>query len=324
MIIFISEHSTLLSNVLRRKNPVATLATLVLLSYTKLLHIVISALSSAVIRYPDGSKKVVWLPDATLEYWSGKHIALFITALAILFVGILFTAVLFSWQWLLHHSHWRLLRWVKNQKLCMFIETYHAPYNFRHRYWTGLLLTVRIILSIVTAVNVSGDPAINLIANCILLVTVIVLKMYVQGKRSIYKSILIDILESACIINLLTFSFFKLFFLAENSSQIFIAYLSGSIIIAKFALVLAYHICTEIFAKTKVWLAIKNCRETRMRGNDNSTELRNLLEATSDEEDEALEITFSIIERPTPQKPLSELVEEGNENEEEALTKQQS
>ena len=324
MIIFVSEHSTLLSNVLRRKNPVATLATLVLLSYTKLLHIVISALSSAVIRYPDGSKKVVWLPDATLEYWSGKHIALFITALAILFVGILFTAVLFSWQWLLHHSHWRLLRWVKNQKLCMFIETYHAPYNFRHRYWTGLLLTVRIILSIVTAVNVSGDPAINLITNCILLVTVIVLKMYVQGKRSIYKSILIDILESACVINLLTFSFFKLFFLAENSSQIFIAYLSGSIIIAKFALVLAYHICTEIFAKTKVWLAIKNCRKTRMRGNDNSTELRNLLEATSDEEDEALETTFSIIERPTPQKPLSELVEEGNENEEEALTKQQS
>ena len=313
MIIFISERSTILSNVLRRKNPVATLATLVLLSYTKLLHIIISALSSAVIRYPDGSKKVLWLPDATLEYWSGKHIALFVTALAILLVGILFTAVLFSWQWLLHYSHWRLLCWVKNQKLCMFIETYHAPYNFRHRYWTGLLLTVRTVLSVVTAVNVSGDPAINLIANCVLLVMVIVLKMYAQGKRSIYKSILIDVLESACIINLLTFSFFKLFFLAENSSQIFIAYLSGSIIIAKFVLVLAYHIWSEILTKTKIWLAIKNCRETRK---DDSDELRNLLEATSDEEDEAFEPTFSIIERPKPQKPLSDLVKERSENEE--------
>ena len=195
----------------------------------------------------------------------------------------------------------------------MFIETYHAPYNFRHRYWTGLLLTVRTVLSVVTAVNVSGDPAINLIANCVLLVMVIVLKMYAQGKRSIYKSILIDVLESACIINLLTFSFFKLFFLAENSSQIFIAYLSGSIIIAKFVLVLAYHIWSEILTKTKIWLAIKNCRETRK---DDSDELRNLLEATSDEEDEAFEPTFSIIERPKPQKPLSDLVKERNENEE--------
>ena len=247
LIIFISERSTLLSSVLRRKNPVATLATLVLLSYTKLLRIVISALSSAIIRYPDGSKKVVWLPDATIEYWSGKHITLFITALAILAVGIFFTAILFFWQWLLPRSDWRLLCWVKNQKLCIFIESYHAPYNFGHRYWTGLLLIVRIVLSVVTTVNVSGDPAINLIATCVLLVTVIVLKTYVQRKSSIYRNILIDILEFACIINLLTFSFFKLFFLAENSSsQIIIAYLSGAITVAQFASVLVYHIWTEI------------------------------------------------------------------------------
>ena len=323
MIIVVSERSTLLSSILRRKNPVATLATMVLLSYTKLLHIVISALSFAVIKYPNGSKRVVWLPDATLEYWSGKHIALFVTALAILLVGIFFTAVLFFWQWLLPHSHLVLLHWVKNQKLCMFVETYHAPYNFRHRYWTGLLLMVRIILSVVTALNVSGDPAINLIANCVLLVVIIVLKTYVQGKRSIYKIILIDILESACMIILLTFSFFKLFFLAENSSQISIAYLSGSIIITKLALVLGYHIWTEIFAKTKIWLAIKKCIETKMRGKDNHSELRDLLEATSDEEDEALEPTFTIVERPTPQKPLSALVVERNGSEEDAVTEQQ-
>ena len=67
----------------------------------------------------------------------------------------------------------------------------------------------------------------------------------------------------------------------------------------------------KIFAMTKIWLAIKNHRERRKRGNDNSAKLRNLLEPTSDEED--LEPTFSIIERPTPQKPLSESVEEREE-----------
>ena len=164
-----------------------------------------------------------------------------------------------------------------------------------------MILIVRIVLSVVTTVNVSGDPAINLIATCVLLVTVIVLKMYVQRKSSIYKNILIDILEFACIINLLTFSFFKLFFLAENSSsQIIVAYLSGAITFAKFALVLVYHIWTKILTKTKTWSAIKNFKERRTgsRENDNSTELRNLdlLEGSSDEEDEAAEPMFSIIE----------------------------
>ena len=296
----------------------ATLATLVLLSYTQLLHIIISALSFAVIKYPDGSKTVVWLPDATLDYWSGKHIALFVTVVIILLAGIFYTLLLFFGQWLLPYSHWKLLCWIKNQKLCMFIETYHAPYNSKHRYWTGFLLMVRIVLSIVSAVNISGDPAVNLIANCVLLVVTIGLKLYIQGKRSMYKIILIDILESACIINLLTFSFFKLFFLAENSSKIFIAYLSGTVLIAMFGLVLAYHMWTEVLTKTKVWSAIKNCRKTRMRRNDDINELRDLLgnASTLNEENEAVEPTFTTIERPTPQKPLSEIVEATNENKE--------
>ena len=177
---------------------------------------------------------------------------------------------------------------------------------------------VRIVLSIVSAVNISGDPAVNLIANCVLLVVTIGLKLYIQGKRSMYKIILIDILESACIINLLTFSFFKLFFLAENSSKIFIAYLSGTVLIAMFGLVLAYHMWTEILTETKVWSAIKNCRKTRMKRNDDINELRDLLgnASTLNEENEAVEPTFTTIERPTPQKPLSEIVEATNENKE--------
>ena len=313
MIIVISERSTILSNIIRRKNPVATLATLVLLSYTKLLHIIISALSSAIIKYPDGSKTVVWLADATLEYWSGKHIALFFVAIVLLIIGMFYTVVLLFWQWLLPRQDWKLLHWIKNQKLCMFIETYHAPYNFKHRYWTGLLLLVRIILLVVAAMNVSGDLAMNLVANCVLIVTLMVFKLYVQGTTPVYKTWLIDILESACLVNVLTFSFFKLYYLAENSSQVIIAYLSGIIIIVMFASVLVYHICTELLFKTKIWMIIDSCIQTRMRRNRDEREMVNLLDhqsATTDEEDEAIEPTFTIIERPTPQQPLSELVED--------------
>ena len=312
MIIIVSERSTILSSIIRRKNPVATLATLILLSYAKLLHIIISALSFAIIKHPNGSKKIVWLPDATIEYWSGKHIALFLIAIVLLFVWLIFTTLLLFWQWLLPRQDWKLLHWIKNQKLCMFIETYHAPYNFKHRYWTGLLLLLRIVLSVIASVNVSGDPAINLLANCVLIVTLMVFKSYVQGTKPVYKIYLIDILETACLINLLTLSLFKLYTLTENTNQVVIAYISGIIIIIKFASVIFYHICTEILMKTKIWNAIKKCSEKK-RENEGEDELMNILASTSDDENEVSEPTFTIIERPTPQKPLSDIAEERSE-----------
>ena len=46
----------------------------------------------------------------------------------------------------------------------MFVEPYHAPYAFKHRYWTGLLLLVRVTVYVISAANVSGDRGITLLA----------------------------------------------------------------------------------------------------------------------------------------------------------------
>ena len=137
-----------------------TLATLILLSYTKLLHTIIAAasLSFAVLNYPDGTQQTERLPDASVGYLSGKHIALFVTAIIILIAGVVYTATLLLWQWLLHNQDRKVFKWTKSQKLCHFIDPYHAPYTFKHRYWTGLLLLSRVLLYIVSAINTSGDP----------------------------------------------------------------------------------------------------------------------------------------------------------------------
>lgn len=45
MVILVSEHSSEFARLIGRKNPVATLATLVLLSYTKLINALITSLS---------------------------------------------------------------------------------------------------------------------------------------------------------------------------------------------------------------------------------------------------------------------------------------
>ena len=74
--ILLSKSSLRFSNWIGKKKPVATLATLTLLSDMKLLCIIIRALSFAVLYYPDGSQCILWLYDGSVHYLRGKHIAL--------------------------------------------------------------------------------------------------------------------------------------------------------------------------------------------------------------------------------------------------------
>ena len=102
LVILISERSKRFCRLIGRKDPVATLATLVLFSYAKLLHTIIASLSGTVLKYPgvNGTHDdvIVWLPDASIEYLSAKHIPLFTVALVILVAGTAYTMMLFCWQ----------------------------------------------------------------------------------------------------------------------------------------------------------------------------------------------------------------------------------
>ena len=119
LVIIISSYSTKFSNLIGKKDPVATLATLILLSYAKLVEVCFKSLMVGILQYPYGSNETlhVWLPDATVEYLSGKHIPLFITAVFILLLCLVYTALLFSWQWLLHLPKWRIFKWSRNPKI---------------------------------------------------------------------------------------------------------------------------------------------------------------------------------------------------------------
>ena len=144
-IIGISSRSLRFSNLLGKRNPVATLATLILISYTKLLQVIIAAFSFTPLSFPDGTASIRWLLDASIAYSDGKLIALFCVATFILLVGLMFTIFIFSWQWLLLCPRLKLLKWIRNHKIHSFIDTYHIPHTPKHRYWTGLLLLVRVI-----------------------------------------------------------------------------------------------------------------------------------------------------------------------------------
>lgn len=94
--ICISSYSFKSSSTLGKKSPVETLATLILLLYTKLLKTIITSFSFAIFKYPNGTKTYQWLPDASVDYGKGKHIALICMATLILIFGLFYTFLIFS------------------------------------------------------------------------------------------------------------------------------------------------------------------------------------------------------------------------------------
>ena len=293
VIIIVSEKSIKFSKLIGRKNPVATLDTLILLAYVKFLRIVISSYSFAILDYPDHSQPIVWLPDATVSYFGTKHIALFIVATFILLLGITYTMLLFSWQWLLYYQNKKILRWIRQQRLCMFLEPYHAPYTIKHRYWTGILLLVRIVLYITSSVTTSIDPRIN-----VMITGMTALVLLMLGYRKIYKSRYVKLLEVIIFTNIALLCIALLYFSKSNKGREIVSYVSGSIVFALLIIVLAYHCLTEICFKTSIGKTLKHKAKYRFNKGDNEQE--NLISNinTTLSNDERMSPTHSMVDPP--------------------------
>ena len=248
--IILGSYSTKFSNLIGKKDPVATLATLSLFSYAKLLEICFKSLSVGILKYPDGSSEMLWLPDATVKYLSIKHIPLFIAAVLILLLGLVYTALLFSWQWLLYLPRWRVFKWSRNPKTQTFIETYHKPYTPKHRYWTGLLLIARVVLYLVAATNVSNDPTIALTAISFTVCCIFAVRLFF-GSR-LYRKWSVDVLETFFYLNILSFVIFTWYSLdSPASNREAAAYTSVIITFIALLLIILYHVYTytSVFSK---------------------------------------------------------------------------
>ena len=241
IIIIVSEYSPRFAALIGKKDPIATLATLILLSYSKLLSITITALSSAEIIFPDGSKETVWLPDGNVKYFRGKHVALVIVALLIILVGVPYTILLLFWQWIVHAPRWKVFKWTRNTKLNAFITAYHVPYNSKYRYWTGLLLLVRVILYITASVTLSANPEVSLLATAIVIGTLFLLKSIINLK--VYKKSITDIAETIVYFNLLALAAFSMYdFKNDLKKQTAVSYTSTIITLLLLVGVIAYHV----------------------------------------------------------------------------------
>ena len=267
MIIVVSEWSGRFSHLIGKGNPVATLATLVLFSYAKLLSIIIKVLSFAIITYPrlNGSAKVLrWLPDASLSFFRGRHVPLGIVALVLLLFCMVFTFFVFSRQWLVCFDDNKLFKLFKWQKISLFIETYHAPYTPRNRYWTGLLLIVRVALYVASSINVSGNPNVNLLVIGLVMIGVLFLKEITGISTQIYKEWPVEIFELSIYINITVLCISTIFanIIEDERAKVASVNVSVSIVFLQLSGIIFYHFFREIVSKTTVW---KKCTEKTSR-----------------------------------------------------------
>ena len=181
-----------------RHNAVKVLATLILLSYTRLLSTIAAAMQVAHVQLESGGTEVRWLIDGNIKYFGTKHIPLVIFAIMLGLLLLPFALSLFSIQWLQKVSHHKLLSWVNRFK--PFFDVYTGPFTSSGRFWTGLLLLIRIALHVVTAVNVTGNPRTVLWATTM----AVLLLFLVVGLLStrLYRRKYLNTLEYASLINL--------------------------------------------------------------------------------------------------------------------------
>ena len=151
-------------------NNIAILVTLFILSYTKILKTITTALSVTQVlqSHPDNTTHQltpyrVWTYDGNVEYLKGKHVALFAVALFfLLFLFLPYTLLLIFGQCVRSMSVKRCLwvsRCVRSTAFVSIMDAYHAPYNKKHRYWTGLMLLTRCLLFLAFASSYGNtDP----------------------------------------------------------------------------------------------------------------------------------------------------------------------
>ena len=258
VMIYSSRYSTTIAK-LTGSNAVPVLATLLLLSYAKLLRTVITAVSPILITDVNETHSLHWLLDANILYLKGQHLVLFLMALlATLMYVVPFTLVVLLAPFLQTKSSYKLLRWVNRLK--PLLDAYQGPYKRNFRYWAGFMVLVRALLFAVFAGNALGDPHINLFV-IIIVVSVIPLLFWSTG--SVYKKYSTQLLEVFYLSNLVIFTAGTQFIMSSqtspNGQKYLILIMVGSTFVV-FCITVAYHfLIYHVFPHQNIFQQLLDC-----------------------------------------------------------------
>ncbi len=317
IMIVASEYSPKFAKVIGKGNPVAVLATMILLSYAKLLNAIISSFSLLYLQPAYSSqnvditmlgsiKTIIEEVSNTTEFKAVGYSWLIINIIFLL-LSVVYATLVFSWQWLLQYQDRAILKWMKYQKLHLFLEPYYAPYNKNYRYWTGLLMFARAFLYVIAVINFSLNPHVELLS-VILIVGGLILLKGVIAKR-VYKDWLLDVMEVAIYFNLVAFSALTWYNLDLGGNQVAAAYLSVIIIFILLLGVIVFHVLyyTRLYKcsfveKVFKWISKLLEKKSKQEPPNNAPEELDgyRLERSPARDQELPTITYSVIEISQP------------------------
>ena len=204
------------------QNPVAVLATVLLISYGKMLKAIIVPLSRATLQTiaqensnTSNNTEIVWLYNGNISFSDTSHILLVVFAiLVLLFLFLPYSVLLLCGHWLQAKSHWRLLSWINKFK--PFMDAYHAPYDKDSRHWLGIFLLARCSLFLTFAFNTAGLDGQHL--NLLIVISFTIIHLTAKGRS--YEKWYNDFLESSFLLNLGLLSAATFYVQTSNKSSI--------------------------------------------------------------------------------------------------------
>ena len=233
--IIASRHSARIQQITARK-ALPVLATLFLLSYTKVLLAVSRTLFfySTITHLPSYHTTVKWSVDAMVLLFGLKFIILFIVCFILFLVLIPFNILLIFTRQL---SRFRRINYFKP-----LLEAYQGPYKNRFYFWTGLQLLLRAVIFGLSAL----ERNINLLICNILFGTLI----WLTGTYSPFKSQKNNTLEALYLLNLLAM-FTSVMSLHKTTSNT-ITNISVSLAMFKLLFIVVLHI-KDFLGSTYFW-----------------------------------------------------------------------
>ena len=243
-IILVSRYSHVVARLVARSG-IPVLATIIHLSFSKLMGLVVNGLSLLTLTVEDENGKIsehyVWYYDGGIKYLNQYHWGLFLLSLVSLIFFLIPYVVLLTG--IKFFSRYQLVN-----RLRPFLDAFCAPYKDRWRFWFGVRLCILIVFY-VCSVSLRNHQDIYILIQTI----AIALFTCTQAAIMPYKNLLVNYLD--------------LFFLVDGTLLLIMTLYGKGVAIASivlgvpvfmaFWLIVAYHVYTVIGSKRVKLLLVK-------------------------------------------------------------------
>ena len=235
-IIITSRYSTTIQRLTARR-ALPVLATLFLLSYTKILLVISRVLFSysKILHLPSEYTALVWSVDANVPLFSVRFITLFIVCAILFLILVPFNIILLFTR--------SLSRFGLITKFKPLLDAYQGPYKDKIYYWVGLQLFVRVVFFAVS--SLIQDRNISLIIDIMLLI----LTEGVHGALRPFKNDIKNHHEQIFNMNILALFAIALYGQLQDTTNMIAVNVMIGLAMVHFSLIITYHIIRYVLSE---------------------------------------------------------------------------